>query len=253
MEEEKSYSIFERLLFFLTPLLFTVLLLAALLAVFSPDIRGKMLDVGNQIPWVGSMLPNGPAKMKELQEANEKASASAQQGEEQQTAEEPSKQVKELQGKLAAKESELKQAQDAGTQQEQKIAELEKKVEELSKQSEQQQQSDEQYSQQIKELATMYTKMTPSKAAPILENMELEEMVLILNGMKTEDRAKIMAKMTPKVAADATVMMKDSVEAKDQQLAALQARVKRLTGQSSGAQQQTGTQQQAATKTGSGT
>lgn len=238
LEEEKSYSIFERLLFFLTPLIFTVVLLAAILAVLSPDVRGKMLDVGNQIPWIGSMLPSGPAKIKEMQEANEQAAQTGQEGEQQPTAE-SSDQVKDLQEKLAAKESELAQAQDASSQQEQKIASLEKQVEELSKQSEQQQ-SDEQYSQQIKELATMYTKMTPSKAAPILENMELEEMVLILNGMKTEDRAKIMAKMTPKVAADATVMMKDSVAAKDQQIAALQARVKRLTGQSS--TQQTGSQ-----------
>lgn len=140
--------------------------------------------------------------------------------------------MKDLQNKLAAKEAELKKALGEQSTQEAKISELQSKVDELAQNAENPELTEEQYTAEIKDLASMYTKMSPSKAAPILQNMELPEMVLILNAMKTDDRAKVMEKMTPKIAADATMLMKDSVPVRDQQIAALQARVKRLTNSS---------------------
>ncbi|MBJ6363380.1 MotE family protein [Paenibacillus sp. GCM10012307] len=221
LEEERSYSIFERLLFFITPLLFTIILLAVILAAFSPDIRGRMLDVGNQIPLVGKLLPDGPAKAKLAEDTNEES------GEKTAAA---SEQVKNLQSELAVKEAELNRVLGEQSAQEAKILELQSKVNELTQNAENPELTGEQYTAEIKDLASMYTKMAPNKAAPILQNMELPEMVLILNAMRTEDRAKVMEKMTPKIAADATMLMKDSVSVRDQQIAALQARVKRLAG-----------------------
>ena len=71
----------------------------------------------------------------------------------------------------------------------------------------------------------MFGQISPSKAAPILESMAMEEMVLIMDAMRPEIRVSVMEKMTPKVAAEATVRLKDTVPAKDRQIAALQARL----------------------------
>lgn len=71
----------------------------------------------------------------------------------------------------------------------------------------------------------MFSKITPSKAAPILQSMTLEEMVLVFSNMKNEDRVRIMEKMNPQIAANAAMMLKDNVKAKDMQIAALQAKL----------------------------
>jgi flagellar motility protein MotE (MotC chaperone) len=86
-------------------------------------------------------------------------------------------------------------------------------------------QTDEQYRAQIQQLANMYAKMSPSKAAPILENMTLKETVLVLSEMKPDDRGKVLEKMDAKKAADASIQLKDIVPAKDREMAALQERL----------------------------
>ena len=41
------------------------------------------------------------------------------------------------------------------------------------------------YTKQIRELSKLYADMSPSKAAPIMQNLTLEEMVLMLSQMKS--------------------------------------------------------------------
>nr|WP_275901539.1 hypothetical protein [Cohnella algarum] len=78
----------------------------------------------------------------------------------------------------------------------------------------------------------MYGKMTASKAAPILESMTLEEAALVLGAMNDNARGRILERMTPAVAAEVTTRLKDADSVADQQIAALQARIRELEQQS---------------------
>jgi flagellar motility protein MotE (MotC chaperone) len=72
----------------------------------------------------------------------------------------------------------------------------------------------------------MYAKMNASKSAPILENLTLHERVLVLSEMKQVDQVKVLEKMNPIKAAEASIYLKDVVSAKDREIAALQDRIK---------------------------
>ncbi|RXZ76959.1 MgtE protein [Paenibacillaceae bacterium] len=213
METERSYSGWERFMFFVTPILFVVVLLVVLLVMFNPDFRTKALEIGNGIPLLNRVLPNAPSS-EVIEDDNTSKMATA------------TSQITELEAKLAEKESELAEAAGELTKQEQEVLKLQQELSKLKQEEEVKQQENDEYKVHIKSLANVYVKMTPSKAAPILESMGLEEMVLILNNMKPDDRVRIMEKMRPKNAADATMMMKDLVPSRDQEIAALQARLK---------------------------
>ncbi|MFS0727843.1 MotE family protein [Paenibacillus sp. 1P07SE] len=218
LEAEKGYSGWERFLFFVVPILFTVLLLGALVIVFNDDLRNKMLAMGNDIPLVGSLLPSPP-----LSEADkEKAAAETAQAED-----ETVDRVSELEALLLSKEAELTETAASAARAEELAGNLQREIDQLKRVNEEQQLDDEAYNSNIKSLAGMYAQMAPNKAAPILESMTMEETVLILGAMRPEDRVRIMERMTPRAAADATAMMKDAVPAKDQQIAALQARLEK--------------------------
>nr|WP_246627837.1 MgtE protein [Paenibacillus oenotherae] len=204
-------------MFFVTPILFTLVLLGVLVTLFNFDLRNKALEIGNSIPFLGSVLPDPAVEegdvVDEEKLKNENSTAK----------------IDELKSVLAAKEAELTKAVGESTKQAQQIKDLQGQVDQLKRVNEEVQLDEEQYQNKITELASMYAKITPSKAAPILAAMELEEAVLVLDSMRPDDRVKILEKMNPKRAADVTVMLKDIKEAKDRQIAALQARVKQQT------------------------
>ncbi|OUM96979.1 MAG: MgtE protein [Thermobacillus sp. ZCTH02-B1] len=212
VEAEKSYSGLERFMFFLTPILFTLVLVGVLLTLFSPDVRSRMLETANRIPLLERIVPDPPAGGKPF---DEKAIRERNMGEK----------IAELESQLAAKETELAELAGIRAELEAKVAQLEARVEELTRQNEERQLTDEEYQARISELAQMFGQISPSKAAPILESMTIEEMVLIMDAMRPEIRVSIMEKMTPGVAAEATIRLKDTVTAKDRQIAALQARI----------------------------
>ena len=62
-----------------------------------------------------------------------------------------------------------------------------------------------------------------------LKDLSLEEAVTVLKKMKADQQAGILAKMDPKKAADISILLKDSVVNKDDDIAALQERVQVLT------------------------
>jgi flagellar motility protein MotE (MotC chaperone) len=213
VEAGRSYSGMERFMFFLTPILFTLVLLGVLLTLFNVDLRNRFLEAGNKVPFLESILPEAPAAEGEavtdaaIRETN------------------VSEKIAELEALLASKEIEVTQLASANTQQEQTIADLQAQLEQLNQIGQEKQLDDEAYQARITELASMFGQITPSKAAPILQSMTLEEMVLIMDAMRPEIRVAVMEKMAPARAAEATVMLKDTVSAKDRQIAALQARL----------------------------
>ncbi|MUT66355.1 MgtE protein [Paenibacillus sp. NEAU-GSW1] len=224
--EKEGYSGFERFLFFMTPVLFVIVLLGVLYVLFNADMRNSALKLGNSIPVLKEVIP----------EAREESAGSK---DSELKSENMGRKIADLQAQLTEKESELAQTAQLKTMQEQEIKSLETEIEQLNAANSKKALEDEQYQAKIQELAAMYGKITPSKAAPILESMTIEDMVLVLEAMRPDDRVRILEKMNPQTAADATVMLKDTVSAKDRQIAALQAQLKK-------AQEATATKQQSA-------
>ena len=220
VEKESGYSGFERFLFFATPILFTIILLAVLLTLFNANWRNQMIALAENIPIVNQWISSD----KDKAEGKEPGKAKKENKNIQKEQEE---QIAELKALLASKDADLRNLADARKTLEEQVANLNKEIKDLRAERREEQVTEEQYAQQVKDLANLYAKMMPSKSAPILENLATEELVLVLDAMKQEDRAKILEKMNPKVAADASIRLKDVKPADNLEVRALQARRKK--------------------------
>lgn len=210
--EKQGYSGIERLMFLVTPVLFAIVLLGVLYTLFNNDFRNKILEVGNTVPVLKDVLPE--PKVAGLTVDDEELKSANM-----------SEKIADLQAQLTALQTELTAAKQTKSTQEQSIKDLKSDNEQLKRANEATLIEDEEYQAKIQELATMFSKITPSKAAPILESMTLEEMVLVFSSMKADDRVRIMEKMNAQTAADVAMKLKDNVTAKDLQIAALQSKV----------------------------
>lgn len=210
--EKQGYSTLERIMFLMTPILFAIVLLGVLYTLFNNDFRNKMLEAGNSIPFIKDVLPEPKVAGGLTNDDALKASNM-------------SAKIADLQAQLTAIESELAAANQTKTTLEQEVKSLENDNSQLKSANEEQSLEDEQYQAKIQELASMFSKITPSKAAPILQSMTLDEMVLVFANMRPDDRVRIMEKMNPQTAADAAMKLKDNVKAKDLQIAALQSKL----------------------------
>lgn len=214
VEVDKGSTGFERFLYFVIPVLFTIVLLGVLYIFADSNMREKAIELGNKVPFLERILPDSAAE-------RERNAVNPEQLREQNVSEK----IGELTQALAEAEQALESAASEKAALELQLAEAQAGLDAQTGQLEQQQLDDEEYQNRIASLANMYAKITPSKAAPILQSMALEEMVLILDAMRADDRVRILEKMTPQTAADATMMLKDAIPAKDRQIAALQARL----------------------------
>jgi flagellar motility protein MotE (MotC chaperone) len=226
VEGSSSYGGMERfLIWFLIPFVFTAVLLGVLLTIFDYDVMNSVLRAAQKVPGISSIVPEPKSKTANTKAADTKGTDN------QSEAASPSAQenVQALNSKLDQKDQDLKKTETAIQQRDQTIKELQSKNSTLEEQIKSKTLSDDEYAAQIQQLATMYAKMSPSKSAPIMENLTTPEMVLVLNAMKTDDRVKILEKMDAKKAADASILLKDQTTAKDKQIAALQERLKQVT------------------------
>ncbi|KIL35290.1 hypothetical protein SD71_14745 [Cohnella kolymensis] len=218
IEDEKgSYSGFERLLFFVTPILFTAVLLGVLLLMFNNQWRNSALEIGNKIPLLSSILPDPAAPSSETLNTDEELTASSAKAK-----------VDELQALLADREAALKQATEQSGRQKKQIDDLQTQVDQLNEKGSEEAITTDAYQKRISSLAAMYGKMTPSKAAPIFENMTKEESALVLSAMSETERGRVLERMNPKTAAEVTMLLKDADTVDHQQIAALQSRIKEL-------------------------
>lgn len=220
--EKESGGGWEKFLMISIPIVFTVVLLGVLLTLFNVDIRNNLFEFANKIPVVKEWVPD-PV----LDPEKDKLEKSEQQVESAEAT------IEKLKSQVTAKETELKAAQEATTTEAKKATDLQKKLDDAEKAAEtataETPETESDYQKQIKDLAKMYADMSPSKAAPILQNMTNEEMVLLLNAMQSSARTKVLEKMDPKTAADVTMMMKDAKPSGDLALDALQSRLKKET------------------------
>jgi flagellar motility protein MotE (MotC chaperone) len=217
--EKGSYSGFERFLFFVTPILFTAVLLAVLLLLFNSDWRNSAVQIGNKIPVIKSLVPD-PTAQGDLAQSDETL-----------TVNNAKAKIEELKALLTDRETALQQATEQTTQQKKQLEDMKTQIDDLSKANEERTVTEKAYEAKIASLAGMYAKMTPSKAAPILESLSVEESALVLGAMTEVERGRVLERMTPAKAADVTMKLKDADTVDNREIAALQARIKQLEQQ----------------------
>ncbi|MBW4839060.1 MAG: hypothetical protein KZY74_06660 [Paenibacillaceae bacterium] len=217
--EEESGGGFSRFLFFMTPILFTVVLLGVLLTLFNIDFRNTLFDLGNRIPVVKNLVPDPEPPEGEMKQVEE---------EEQKQQESTDATVKELKDQLAKQQAELQTANQEAAQQQEKVKELQDQLTSVQQQEKDQQQSEEAeaYLKEVKKLANLYAEMSPSKAAAIFDKLSTEETLQMLSVMGNESKVAILEKMDPQKAADISIKLKDVNTSEDLAIAALQSRLK---------------------------
>lgn len=217
--ERTTYGAFERFLyFFLIPMLYSSILVSILFLIFNSDVRESFLESLNKIPVIREIVPEPETE----DVTNVIMSPELVQIQ------------KEAKQQTEAMQAELKTAIEAIRQKESEIEALKEQIVQLESQLADKKLSEEDYEAQIQSLARMYADMTPSKAAPILEQLLPSEQVLILSRMTQETRTAIMQRMTPQSAAQATRGLKDLGTVEDERIAALQERIQTLETQLAG-------------------
>jgi flagellar motility protein MotE (MotC chaperone) len=216
--EESGLSGFERFLYiFFIPIVFAVIGIGVLLSLFDTNIYNNILKQANKIPLVGAIVPEPKVIVKTKDPAAEVPEIKIKN---------QNQKIADLTKKLTDQENAMKAADAVTLQKDQTIKDLQAKSVALEEQLKTKTKSDEEYHNQIKITADMYAKMNASKSAPILENLTLQERVLVLSEMKQADQVKVLEKMDPIKAAEASIYLKDVVSAKDREIAALQDRIK---------------------------
>lgn len=225
-ENEGSASKFERFLFLMIPIIFTLVLLGVLLTLFNMDIRNNVLEIANKIPVMEKWVPDPKV------DASKDASDPQTQVEAQVASSETT--IKELKAQLAKQAEALKQAGVEKKAEAVKAEALQKQIDgmkEVAAAAEAAAPADQDpYLKQVTEMAKLYAGMKASKAAPIMENLTTDEMAQIFSVMSNASKTAILEKMDPKKAADVSVKLKESTNSTDMAIAALQSRLKQNEG-----------------------
>jgi len=242
LENTPSYGAMERfLIWFLIPFVFTAVLLGVLLTIFDYDVMNSVLRAANKIPVIRAIVPeskDGAGAQTQAGPSDGAAEGSAQQAETgaaETAAADPNVRLTEL-------EEELKQVRSLLEQRDQTIRELQLENSTLEEKMKSKQLTEDEYTEQIRQLAGMYAKMTPSKAAAIMGHLTQSELVLVLSQMAPDARIKVLERMEPKLAADASIQLKDQSSVRDMEIAALQERLKQMESANQSAEQQKLTQ-----------
>jgi len=219
--EGSSYGLFERfLIWFLIPVVFTAVLLGVLFYILGFDVLGGVQRTLHNIPVIGSIVPAPEEKTKETPSPGGETTAVSDK-----TVKQRDEMIAQLNAKIADLESKVTAGTQSSADKDQEIKDLKSKNAELEDRLKNKTLTDEEYTKQIKELADIYAKMTPSKSAPIIANLSLNESVLVMSMMKPDDRGKVLEKMDAKKAAEISIGLKDVVPLKDRELEALRERL----------------------------
>lgn len=199
--EKNTYGALERFIgIILLPTVFALVLLGVLLSLFDYDVKETVYNIGRKIPIVSYIVPA-------------EDSTDADPGNPADLAVAEENQLAALQAILVDKDEVIEQLKDELAASQQSLQELEQSVESLVLDQEQMLANAEEYRKQLAELAKMYSNMSASKAAPILQNLTMPELVLVLYEMKSDARVRILEKMDPVTAADISMQLKEITEA----------------------------------------
>lgn len=195
--EKSSYGTLERFIYILLlPIVFTAILTGVLLTLFDYDVKNVVYSIGRNIPIINNIVPDeASTDTVNTNPANESI--------------ELDQQINHLTTVSAEKDNQILSLEDDLKSRSDQITQLEDSIEKLVLEKEVIATNSEEYRKQLKNLASMYAGMSTSKAAPILENLTMPELVLVLYEMKADDQGRVLEKMNPKTAADASIQLKD--------------------------------------------
>jgi len=215
--EKSGLNGFERLLVIvLIPAVFTIILIAVLFSLIDANLFQDIQRQAHQIPVIGSFIP-APKAVTDNTNTNADSPDDKIKQQDQR--------ITDLNQKVADQLTTINSANAASIIQNNTIKSLQAQVTTLTDQLKAKTASDAEYAAQIQKTAQIYANMDPGKAALIINNLTLAEQVLIFSQMKQQDQVNILQKMDPAIAAKASIALKDIVPAKDQEIAALQARI----------------------------
>lgn len=198
LEDEGSAGKFERFLFLMIPIIFTLVLLGVLLTLFNMDIRNNVLEIANKIPVVEKWVPE-PAPDPDSDTAGETADDPQAESKEQAASSEST--IKELKSQLNAQAAQLKQTEEDKASEANKAEALQKQIDGMKEAAAAVAATEEEedpYLKQVTDLAKLYAGMKASKAAPIMENLTTDEMVQIFSVMSNASKTAILEKWTRK-------------------------------------------------------
>lgn len=217
--ESPSSGFFEKfLIWFLIPIVFTIALLFVLFYILDVDITKKVQSTLHNIPVIGKVIP-APAGEGEATDTTEDVMTPEK------VAAQKDEEIVNLKAQIAELESKSQQSGQASISKDQEVQALQDQIKSLEEQLKLKAKTEEEYNQQVQELANVYSKMNPSKAAPIMENLTMQESVLVMSMMKTDDRVKVLEKMNPKKAAEISIALKDAAPLQDLEMEALRSRL----------------------------
>src|SRR5690554_4437111 len=195
--EKSSYGTLERFIYIiLLPILFTAILIGVLLTLFDYDLKNVVYNIGRNIPIINSIVPEEAISDNGVRNpANESIQLEQK--------------MNDLTTATTQKDQTIQKLEDDLMSRDEQISKLEESVEKLVLDQEMIVTNSEEYQKQLKNLASMYAGMTTSKSAPILENLTMPELVLVLYEMSSDDQGRVLEKMNPKTAADASIQLKD--------------------------------------------
>ncbi|MDQ0090623.1 flagellar motility protein MotE (MotC chaperone) [Paenibacillus anaericanus] len=223
-EDYETGSGFSRFLFFVTPILFTVVLLGVLLTLFNMPFRATLQEFANSIPIIKNFVPDPEVAItdkkdttKDKEEDNKKQQASTDAT------------IKQLKEQVTKQEADLEAANAQVVEQESKLKDLQAELEADQQVTANQELADEQvaYQKEVKKLSQLYAQMSPKKAAAILEKLTTDETLQMLSMMNNESKVAILEKMDAQKAADISIKLKDVQPSEDLAIAALQSRLKK--------------------------
>ncbi len=236
LEVEKEGGGLGRFLVIATPILFTLVLVGAIIMLFNVNLRNTMFSTLDKIPVVKNFVPSADNSSSSNPATNQAQSTAAtvdqlkqQLSDAQQKNSEQATQIKTLQDQLNTQSGASgtngtsttgsnttgTTASGAGTTGSGTTGTTSgtSTTGTPTVQTEQ--------DKQLKLLANVYSDMSSSKAASIMQNMTTDEQVLIFSKMNAESQAGILQKMDPKVAAETSLALKNATAAS---LAALQTK-----------------------------
>lgn len=226
LENEGAAGKFERFLFLMIPILFTLVLIGVLLALFNMDYRNDMLKLANKIPIVEKWIPDPETTEADNADSKDKQTESS------------SSTIKKLKSQLAEQEAKVKELTEQKTAQDQQVKSLQDQIKSLQTAQDASaptpSPTEDPHAKAVADMTKLYAGMKPSSAANIMKNMTTDEVVQLLSGMNNENKLAILEKMDPKTAADVSVKLKESTDSSDMAIAALQSRLNQQSSASTG-------------------
>jgi flagellar motility protein MotE (MotC chaperone) len=196
LEEEKKHSKLQVFFFVIfIPLIFTIMMAYVLLMLYGVDVNGKVKEAAKDLPFISTE----EQKTQEVEEQNLQKSQDIKQLET--SLQEKKKKIHDMQDKLNQKDLEIENLQIQVQRLNEQVAEADKK-----KEAEQ---------MKLKEVVSVYEKMTPKKAALIFSELEEDKAMRLLSQFKPEQLAAILEKMEPSIAAKYTGLLSEEVTQND--------------------------------------